>query len=126
DQVEGVGLAVARLVLEANRAGLDGDALLALEVHRVEHLAGHLARIDGVRRFQKAVREGRLAVVDVRDDAEVAHALRGDHRRGSLTEGTLEFIIRRGAAARGALSPAPGKNPGETPPHRTGRATPPM
>ena len=43
DQVEFVGLAVARLVLHADGPGLDGDPLLALEVHRVEDLAHHLA-----------------------------------------------------------------------------------
>jgi hypothetical protein len=65
--------------VDAHGAGLDGDPLLALEVHRVEHLRGHEALVDGVRHLQQPVRERRLSVVDVRDDAEVADALRGDH-----------------------------------------------
>ena len=43
DQVEVVGLAVARLVAQRRGLRLDGDAALALEVHRVEHLRFHLA-----------------------------------------------------------------------------------
>ena len=38
DQVEDVVLAVARPVVEAHGLRLDGDAALALDVHRVEHL----------------------------------------------------------------------------------------
>ena len=36
DQVELVGLAVARGVVHADGARLDGDALFPLEVHRIE------------------------------------------------------------------------------------------
>ena len=51
---------------------LDRDAALALELHRVEHLRAHVARGDGVGDLEDAVGERRLAVVDVRDDREVA------------------------------------------------------
>ena len=83
DEVEAVHLAVARGVLQAHRAGLDGDALLALQVHRVEHLARHLARLDGVRQLQDAVGQRRLPVVDVGDDAEVAQARLRDADHGA-------------------------------------------
>ena len=53
---------------------LDGDAALALEVHRVEHLRLHLARLEGAGDLEKAVGQRRLAVVDVRDDREIADA----------------------------------------------------
>ena len=79
DQVERVGLAVGGVVVEAHGAGLDGDPLLALEVHRVEHLRLHEPLVDGVGHLQQPIGERRLPVVDVRDDAEVADALRGDH-----------------------------------------------
>ena len=46
DQVQLVGLAVVRGVVHADGAGLDRDALFALEVHRVEHLLDHVAAID--------------------------------------------------------------------------------
>ena len=55
---------------------LDGDAALALEVHRVEHLRLHLAGLKRAGDLEKAVGERRLAVVDVRDDREVANTLR--------------------------------------------------
>jgi hypothetical protein len=42
-QVEDVGLAVLGLVFEAHRLRLDGDAALALDVHRIEHLLDHVA-----------------------------------------------------------------------------------
>ena len=41
DQVEDVFLAVLGGVVEADGIGLDGDATLALEIHRVEHLCRH-------------------------------------------------------------------------------------
>lgn len=43
DQVEDVGLAVMRLVGEADRLRLDGDTALALDIHAVKHLLRHLA-----------------------------------------------------------------------------------
>src|SRR3989449_7331544 len=74
DQVEDVLLAVARAVGEADRARLDGDAALALELHVVEELRGHLARRDRAGRLEDAIRERGLPVIDVGDDREVADA----------------------------------------------------
>ena len=51
---------------------LDRDAALALEVHRVEDLRFHLARLQRAGHLEEPVRERRLAVVDVGDDREVA------------------------------------------------------
>ena len=73
DQVQLVGLAVPPgLVEDADRLGLDRDPALALEVHRVEHLGAHRARIDGVGQLEDPIGQRRLAVVDVGDDREVA------------------------------------------------------
>ena len=74
DQVEFVLDAIARGIAHAGGGGFDGDALFALEVHGVEQLLRHVALGDGARGFEEAVGQGRLAVVDVRDDAEVADA----------------------------------------------------
>ena len=83
DEVEAVGQAVARRVLEADGPGLDRDALLALEVHRIEDLARHLARVDRVGQLEQPVGERGLAVIDVGDDREVAQAVLGDgHEAG--------------------------------------------
>ena len=89
DQVERVALAVARVVLEVHRAGLDGDAVLALEVHRVEHLAGHQPRVDGVRQLEQPVGERGFAVIDMGNDREVAQSRLGNHREASIPTGTL-------------------------------------
>src|SRR3972149_632562 len=95
DQVQAVVQAVSCLVVEANGAGLDGDAVLALEVHRVEHLARHLSRLDRVRQLQEAVGQGGLAVIDVGDDREVARARLGGHGETGAWWDTLD-----GQAAR--------------------------
>src|SRR5206468_7840150 len=70
DQVQLVALPV-----HADGLGLDRDPALALEIHRVEHLLAHLPLRHGVRQLEDAVGERRLAVVDVRDDREVADAV---------------------------------------------------
>ena len=71
DEVQLVGLAVARLVEDAYRLRLDRDAALALEVHGVEQLLAHHPGIDRLGHLQDAVGQRRLAVVDVGDDGEV-------------------------------------------------------
>ena len=57
---------------DAHRLGLDRDPALALEIHRVEQLLAHVAVGDGVRELENAIGQGRLPVVDVGDDREVA------------------------------------------------------
>ena len=54
-QVEDVGLAVVGAVGQAHGLGLDGDAALALDVHRVEHLLLHLARGQAARLLDQAI-----------------------------------------------------------------------
>lgn len=71
DQVQDVVGAAGRPG-QPDRLALDGDAALALDVHAVEVLGAHLALLDHTGQLQHPVREGRLAMVDVRDDAEVA------------------------------------------------------
>src|SRR5580658_7725461 len=57
--------------MHANR-----DAALALEVHRIERLLFEVARGDGAGDLEQPVGEGRLPMVDVRDDAKVADVAR--------------------------------------------------
>ena len=71
DQVQLVDLAVQR-VIDRDRPGLDGDPALALQVHVVEQLLAKLARRDRPRLEQELVGQRALAVVDVRDDREIA------------------------------------------------------
>ena len=55
DQVELIQLTVRRLILHAHGFGFDGDALLALEIHRIEHLGHHLTLREGSRTFEEPV-----------------------------------------------------------------------
>ena len=72
DEVELVGVTVVRLIHHADGVRLDSDAALALKVHGVEHLGLHFARSQRTGELEEPVGEGGLAVVDVRDDREVA------------------------------------------------------
>ena len=80
DQVQLIGQAIARRVVHADRARLDGDALLALQIHRIEELRDHLPLADGPGPLQEPIGQGRFPMVDMGDDAEVADAaLLGRH-----------------------------------------------
>ena len=64
--------------------GEDRDPLLALEVHRVHHPRGHvLADPERARLPQHRVDQRRLAVVDVRDDRDVADVISGKEGHGA-------------------------------------------
>ena len=63
------------LPVDADVLRLDRDAPLALELHRVEVLLAHLAGVDGAGDLEDAVRQRRLAMIDVGDDREVADPL---------------------------------------------------
>ena len=76
DQVQAVFVAVARGVMQANAFRFDGDAALALQVHRVEHLRAHFALGQRAGQLQQAVGQRGFAVVNVRDDAEIPDVLR--------------------------------------------------
>ena len=68
-----VTIAVAGGVIERDALRLDSDPALALELHGVEHLRLHLAVGKAAAQLDEAVREGRFAVVDVRDDGEITY-----------------------------------------------------
>ena len=71
-EVELIGLAIARGVVEAHGLRLDGDAALLLNVHIIKHLLGHLAVGQPPAMLDQPVGEGRLAMVDMGNDAEIA------------------------------------------------------
>src|SRR5207237_9285981 len=60
-------------VVQANAFRFDGDAALALQIHGVEHLFVHLAFGKRSGHFEQTVGQRGFAVVDVRDDAEIAY-----------------------------------------------------
>ncbi len=73
DQIQLVEPPIAGGVIHSNRLSLDCDSPLSLQLHVVEKLSVRLTGADRPGLFQEPVRQGRLAVVDVRNDAEVAH-----------------------------------------------------
>ena len=72
NQVELIRLAVVGVIRDADGIGLDRDAALALDVHRVEQLRLHVALVNGMGELKDAVTDRGLAMVDVRNDREVA------------------------------------------------------
>ena len=70
DHVERVGGALV-CPRHAHRLALDRDAALTLDVHAIEVLVAHLARLDDAGQLEHAVRERRLPMIDMGDDAEV-------------------------------------------------------
>ena len=84
DQVEDVTLTIGGHVLHAGSLELDRDAPLALQLHIVEELLLHVAGGNGAGVLQQAIGQGRFAMVDMRNDAEIADAGDGSvcHRAG--------------------------------------------
>ena len=79
DEVEHIFLARFRRVVEAHGIGLDGDAALALEVHRIEDLVDHLPFGDGPAQLDQPVGQRRFAVIDMGDDGEIADMAKIGH-----------------------------------------------
>ncbi len=80
DQVEDVVLAVARAVIQAHGLRLDRNAALALDVHGIEHLIDHFARLEAAGQLDQPVGERRFAVVDMGNNREITDV--GDGARG--------------------------------------------
>jgi hypothetical protein len=71
-QVEDVVLAILRAIIQPDGLRLDGDAALALDIHGIEHLFLHLAVLQPPGFLDQPVGQGRFAMVDMRNDGEVA------------------------------------------------------
>jgi len=87
DQVEHIPAAVGAGPGQPHGLALDGDAALALDVHPVQVLRPHLPLAHDAGELEHPVRQGGLAVVDMRDDAEVPDDVHGGipvrwHRAG--------------------------------------------
>ena len=71
---------------------LDGDAAFALQVHRIEHLRLHFARLQAAAQLDEAVSQRRFAVIDVGNDGKVADVL---HREGGLLRARGLYVLPR-------------------------------
>ena len=108
-QVEDIGLAVLGLVFEANGLRLDGDAALALDIHRIQHLLDHFALGHRAGLLDQPVCERGLAMVDMGDDGEIADIVdlvRAHEAADSSMAARKEESIRRGG--RDLIKPASG------------------
>jgi len=65
DEIQVVGLSVARSVLQRCGLRLDGDAPLTLQVHRIEHLLGHFALRQPAAALDETVCQRRLAMINM-------------------------------------------------------------
>lgn len=71
DQVQDVMLAVLCIIFEPDGVGLDRDAALALDIHRVEDLLLHFAHLERAGHLDETVGKRRLSMVDMGDDGKV-------------------------------------------------------
>ena len=99
---------------------LDGDAAFALQVHAVEDLGLHLARLQGPGHLEESVGQGRLAVVDVRHDGEIADEALFQH----VGFGEPSIMAHPAALSRlpGRAGCAAGAEIGEDAPHADSRS----
>ena len=77
------------MVIQPDSAGLDGDAALPLQFHRVEDLILHLAGFHGVAFFQQAVCQSGLAVVNMSNDRKIPDFRKFGHGN------SLRFLVYR-------------------------------
>src|SRR5206468_12027871 len=104
EQVEAVFLAVLRGVTHRNRVRLDRDPAFALKIHRIEELILSLAVMNRAGTLEQTIRQSRFAVIDVRDDAEVAGQLdrhEGAHYAGVRRDGQLNRVTEKTRCAMG-------------------------
>src|SRR3546814_6449995 len=69
----------SRGVIKRDAVGFDGDAALALEIHRIQHLGFHFTLGQTTTHLDKTVCQGRLAVIDMGDDGKIADMRSEEH-----------------------------------------------
>src|SRR5438128_11970105 len=58
--------------MHRHRMRFDRDPALALQIHRIKKLILLVALVDRPRRLEQSIGQSGFAVIDVRDDAEIA------------------------------------------------------
>ena len=96
DEIELIGLTIARLIIQGYRLCLDGNPAFAFQVHRIQHLLRHLTFGQAATDLDEAVGNGRFTVIDMGDNGEVADILHADNLRRAKSLG----ILRETAAKR--------------------------
>ena len=89
NQVELIDLAGARCVVQRDTLRLDGDTALALLVHGIKYLVFHLAVSEPPAHLDEAVCKRGLAVIDMRNDREIANVLAICHEIRAMVPNTM-------------------------------------
>ena len=72
DQIELINLPILRRIQHADGMGLDRDAALALQVHRIEHLLLHFAHGKRPGQLQQPVGQRGFPVINMRNNRKIA------------------------------------------------------
>ena len=91
EQIQPVSLPVLRAILHRYRMRFDRDPAFALKIHRIEQLVLLLTLVNSSRALEQSVRQRRFAVIDVRDDAEIARVL--DSHESRTMQGVSSLVI---------------------------------
>ena len=82
DQVEILDLAVTRLVTQGCGLCLDGDAALALDLHRVKNLGLHLAVRETAAEVDDTIGQRRFAMVDMGNNGKITDVIHAVSKKG--------------------------------------------
>ena len=110
-KVETIRFPILCRVFHRDRVRLDGDPALAFEVHGIKELILPLTLLDRAGALEQTIRKRGLAVIDMRDDAEVARELDGHEAMhyagasGGVNErGRSLKLIARGTSSAASLN----------------------
>ena len=93
DQIENIFFPVLCVIDDPHRLGLDRDSSLPLNIHVIENLGKHLTACQKTGFFDNPVRKRGLAVVNVRDDAEVAYFTDLNLRQRTVLPDTIHYLL---------------------------------
>src|SRR6266567_5007799 len=83
EQVQSIALSGFACVTHHNGMRFDRDPALPFQIHRVKELILLFSLLDRARALKQPVRQRRFAVIDMRNDAEVAREL-DCHESGTM------------------------------------------
>ena len=71
DEIQVVDVPILGVVIERDALSLDRDASFTLDVHRVEHLRGHLALAQAITHLYESIGQRRFAMIHMGNDGEI-------------------------------------------------------
>ena len=97
EQVQSIRFAALGRVVHRHRMRFDRNPALPFQIHRIKELILLFSLLDRAGALKQPVRQGRFAVIDMRDDAEVAREL---NRHESATMRVRRYRVNRGRDTR--------------------------